>query len=236
MARHAYPHAHLRAHGRHRRPRPARRPAVRTVVAAGGLTATALIAAESLAPVVADAATANDFARLRLCESGGNYADNTGNGYYGAYQFDLTTWHGLGYSGLPSDASPATQDEAARRLQADRGWQPWPACSAKLGLGSGTTSTTVATTSAVTTAAAPAALPAIVGPGPYRGEPLTTKVGTTRRSDVRALQRQLVTAGYVLAVDGYYGTQTERVVKRFQRAAGLKTDGVAGKHTFARLF
>ena len=52
------------------------------------------------------AASGGVWASLRQCESGGNYADNTGNGYYGAYQFALGTWHGLGYSGLPSAASP----------------------------------------------------------------------------------------------------------------------------------
>lgn len=49
---------------------------------------------------------------LRECESGGNYQDNTGNGYYGAYQFSEGTWERLGYSGLPSSASPSTQDQA----------------------------------------------------------------------------------------------------------------------------
>ena len=44
----------------------------------------------------AQAATANDFYRLRVCESSDNYRDNTGNGYYGAYQFDLRTWHSNG--------------------------------------------------------------------------------------------------------------------------------------------
>jgi hypothetical protein len=50
--------------------------------------------------------------KLRTCESGGNYQDNTGNGYYGAYQFSLSTWHRIGYSGLPSDAAPSVQDQA----------------------------------------------------------------------------------------------------------------------------
>jgi uncharacterized protein YabE (DUF348 family) len=49
---------------------------------------------------------------LRTCESGGNYQDDTGNGYYGAYQFSLGTWERLGNSGLPSSAAPSTQDEA----------------------------------------------------------------------------------------------------------------------------
>ena len=49
---------------------------------------------------------------LRKCESGGNYQDDTGNGYYGAYQFSLGTWARLGLSGLPSSAPPSVQDQA----------------------------------------------------------------------------------------------------------------------------
>ncbi len=74
-----------------------------------------------------------DFAALRNCEASGNYQDDTGNGYYGAYQFSLPTWLGLGETGLPSDASPATQDSAAYLLYQRDGWRPWPACSAMLG-------------------------------------------------------------------------------------------------------
>jgi cystathionine beta-lyase/cystathionine gamma-synthase len=74
------------------------------------------------------------WAALRKCESGGNYAINSGNGYYGAYQFAAGTWRKLGYSGLPHEASAATQDEAARKLQSQQGWAPWPACTRKLGL------------------------------------------------------------------------------------------------------
>lgn len=88
----------------------------------------------SRARVVAAGASGGAFARLRKCESGGNYAANTGNGYYGAYQFSLSTWRSLGYGGYPHQASPATQDAAARRLQARSGWGQWPACARKLGL------------------------------------------------------------------------------------------------------
>ncbi|MGO8877531.1 MAG: transglycosylase family protein [Acidimicrobiales bacterium] len=71
---------------------------------------------------------------LRMCESGGNYAEDTGNGFYGAYQFSLSTWYGLGFTGLPSDASPAVQDRAAEELEAEAGWGQWPGCSEELGL------------------------------------------------------------------------------------------------------
>ena len=75
------------------------------------------------------------WAALRTCESGGNYGDQTGNGYYGAYQFALSTWESLGYSGLPSQAGPDEQDAAAQKLQARSGWHQWPVCSRRLGLG-----------------------------------------------------------------------------------------------------
>jgi hypothetical protein len=74
------------------------------------------------------------WAGLRRCESDGNYSDNTGNGYYGAYQFSLGTWRGLGLAGLPSAASPDVQDQAARQLQARSGWGQWPSCSRRLRL------------------------------------------------------------------------------------------------------
>ncbi|WP_298345887.1 transglycosylase family protein [Ferrimicrobium sp.] len=74
------------------------------------------------------------FAALRNCESGGNYQDNTGNGYYGAYQFSASTWTGLGFAGLPSAASPAMQNQAAQVEQRQGGWSAWPECSLILGL------------------------------------------------------------------------------------------------------
>jgi hypothetical protein len=73
------------------------------------------------------------WARLRSCESGGRYTTNSGNGFYGAYQFHPRTWRTLGFPGLPHQATPEMQDEAARRLQARSGWGQWPACSRRIG-------------------------------------------------------------------------------------------------------
>jgi Transglycosylase-like domain len=74
------------------------------------------------------------WAQLRQCESGGNYAENTGNGYYGAYQFSQATWTNLGYPGRPDLESPGMQDQAAQKLQAISGWGQWATCAAILGL------------------------------------------------------------------------------------------------------
>jgi hypothetical protein len=68
------------------------------------------------------------WAQVRECESLDDYAINTGNGFFGAYQFELETWIGVGGVGLPNHASPEEQDARARLLYAMRGAQPWPAC------------------------------------------------------------------------------------------------------------
>ena len=69
------------------------------------------------------------WARLRKCESGGNYAAvNPSGKYRGAYQFDYRTWNALGTPGDPAAAAPAEQDRRAKLLYSYRGWKPWPQC------------------------------------------------------------------------------------------------------------
>src|SRR5262249_22223234 len=62
-----------------------------------------------------------------------DYTANSGNGYYGAYQFDLQTWRGVGGRGYPNQAAPVEQDRLARALYRERGWSPWT-CARILGL------------------------------------------------------------------------------------------------------
>lgn len=73
-------------------------------------------------------ATGGPLAAIRQCESGGNYSTNTGNGFYGAYQFTLSTWRSVGGTGLPSSASPGEQDARAAVLRQRSGTSPWPVC------------------------------------------------------------------------------------------------------------
>lgn len=65
------------------------------------------------------------WAAIAQCESGGNPSTNTGNGYYGMYQFSLPTWQSVGGTGLPSDASAEEQTMRARMLQQRAGWGQW---------------------------------------------------------------------------------------------------------------
>jgi hypothetical protein len=71
--------------------------------------------------------------RLAQCESGGNWAANTGNGYYGGLQFSLGSWQGVGGTGRPDQASRETQIAMGQRLWNQGGWRHWPACTLKLG-------------------------------------------------------------------------------------------------------
>ncbi|OUZ07322.1 hypothetical protein BHE97_17645 [Aeromicrobium sp. PE09-221] len=74
------------------------------------------------------------FDRLAQCESGGNWAANTGNGYYGGVQFSAQTWRSVGGAGLPHENSREEQIHRATILQQRSGWGQWPACARKLGL------------------------------------------------------------------------------------------------------
>lgn len=66
--------------------------------------------------------------RVAQCESGGNWAINTGNGYYGGVQFSLATWRSVGGTGLPSDNSKAEQIRRAEILRLRSGLGQWPHC------------------------------------------------------------------------------------------------------------
>lgn len=81
--------------------------------------------------IVADGSV---WASLAQCESGGNPHINTGNGFYGAFQFTLPTWQAMGGTGYPHEHSYETQLAMAQQLQARSGWGQWPGCAAKLGL------------------------------------------------------------------------------------------------------
>jgi hypothetical protein len=65
---------------------------------------------------------------IAACESGGNPRADTGNGFYGKYQFTLDTWQAVGGSGNPARASEGEQDRRAAQLLAQAGPGQWPVC------------------------------------------------------------------------------------------------------------
>jgi len=89
---------------------------------------------EKPAPPVTD----GDWDRLAQCEAGGNWAINTGNGYYGGLQFNESTWRSNGggeYAALPHQATREQQIAIATKVRDGRGgYSAWPGCARKLGL------------------------------------------------------------------------------------------------------
>ncbi len=74
----------------------------------------------------ASAATPDQvLASISLCESGGNPNVVNSIGAGGLFQFLPDTWHGVGGSGLPQNASVAEQWQRARILYAQQGTNPW---------------------------------------------------------------------------------------------------------------
>jgi hypothetical protein len=65
---------------------------------------------------------------IAACESGGNPSTDTGNGFYGKYQFTQETWQAVGGTGNPAAASEAEQDRRAAQLYATAGPGQWPVC------------------------------------------------------------------------------------------------------------
>ncbi|RAV13995.1 resuscitation-promoting factor [Mycolicibacterium sp. GF69] len=84
-------------------------------------------------PPVSNSATWDALAR---CEAGGNWAINTGNGYYGGVQFDQNTWErngGLRYAARADLATREEQIAIAEVTRARQGWGAWPTCSGRIG-------------------------------------------------------------------------------------------------------
>jgi resuscitation-promoting factor RpfB len=72
------------------------------------------------------------------CEAGGNWAINTGNGYYGGVQFDQSTWERNGGLRFAPRADMATREEQiaiAEVTRSHQGWGAWPVCSGRTGAG-----------------------------------------------------------------------------------------------------
>ncbi len=121
--------------GRHTRQNNVRKTTAR--IAAALAVPVAAVALPLLAASPAQAASDDTWNRLAVCESGGNWAINTGNGYYGGLQFSQPTWEGYGGLAYASRADLATREQQiaiAERTLAGQGWGAWPACSAMLGL------------------------------------------------------------------------------------------------------
>jgi LysM repeat protein len=117
--------------GRHRRPsKPTR------IAAAAGVTGVA-VAIPLLGATSAEAASVDTWDAVAQCESGGDWAINTGNGFYGGLQFTQSSWEAAGGTQYASRADLATKDQqiaTAEILLGMQGPGAWPVCGPQAGL------------------------------------------------------------------------------------------------------
>lgn len=76
-------------------------------------------------PALTASADGLNWTALAKCESGGNPKAVNPAGYYGLYQFSLSTWASVGGSGNPTDASSSEQTARAQKLYARGGAGQW---------------------------------------------------------------------------------------------------------------
>jgi hypothetical protein len=99
------------------------KPLIKSAMVAGFIAA-----GMSFSEGVADAEAMN-WEAVAQCESGGNWAANTGNGAYGGLQFKQGTWEEYGGVGNPAKASKQQQIAVANKVLAGQGPGAWPKCS-----------------------------------------------------------------------------------------------------------
>jgi resuscitation-promoting factor RpfC len=125
--------------------------ALKVVLVSGAFAVAALTVSTALSTGTAHADSMN-WDAVAQCESGGNWAANTGNGHYGGLQFKPATWSSNGGFGSPVNASREEQIRVAENVLASQGPKAWPKCSALGG-----------TPALWTTSTAPAQAPAATG-------------------------------------------------------------------------
>ncbi len=120
--------------GRHRRPRPT--PAAVVTVATAAATG-AGIALPLLGAGSAQAADTGTWNKVAICETGGNWTANTGNGFYGGLAITQDTWDlygGDAYAKRPDLATRDQQIAVAEQILTDLGPNAWPGCEITTGL------------------------------------------------------------------------------------------------------
>jgi resuscitation-promoting factor RpfA len=200
-----------------------RRPLSNRVIGLTIAASATLITGASLSPNAQAAGSVWD--RVAACESSGNWAINTGNGYYGGVQFSVSTWTAFGgtrYGVNANRASKAEQIAIAQRVLAVQGPGAWPVCGKRAGL-----------TQANGAALAPAVtVPAVTVSRSRTRRAIVTHAhlavnGRMNPALIRAIQRWVGTAQ-----TGAFGPTT---VKALQHRVRVGADGVIGPRTMRAL-
>ena len=105
---------------------------IRKTITMAAITGALVGAPMLLATATAHADTVN-WDAIAQCESGGNWATNTGNGAYGGLQFKQATWTANGGFGSPATASREEQIRVAQNVLRTQGLGAWPKCGSYAG-------------------------------------------------------------------------------------------------------
>ncbi|MBA2947541.1 transglycosylase family protein [Streptomyces himalayensis] len=119
--------------GRHRRHHPNRINRASITVTAGS----AGMAIPLIGTGTAQAADVGTWNKVAACESGNDWAVNTGNGHYGGLQFSQSTWEAYGGRAYAPRADQATREQqiaVAEKVLKGPGPGAWPVCSVRAGL------------------------------------------------------------------------------------------------------
>jgi resuscitation-promoting factor RpfA len=186
----------------HAAPRSAR---LKRLLSGGAVAAGAAAVGLGVLTTPAQAAT-HDWSGIAQCESGGDWAANTGNGFYGGLQFTQGTWAANGGTAFAARADLATPDQqatVAERVLQTQGAGAWPVCGAKLtGARTGADAAPALapapqaapapqTAPAPETAPASQAAPAATGSTSYTVQAGNTLAGIAAAQDVRGGWQQL---------------------------------------------
>ena len=95
--------------------------------------AAGVVAAAQMAVATPSARADPNWDAMAQCESGGNWNENTGNGFYGGLQFTPATWAANGGVGAPAAASRDEQIRVARNVLHTQGIGAWPVCGGPTG-------------------------------------------------------------------------------------------------------
>ena len=93
----------------------------------------ALVGAPMMLPTATAHADTMNWDAIAQCESGGNWASNSGNGAFGGLQFNQATWTSNGGFGSPATASREEQIRVAQNVLRTQGLGAWPRCGAYAG-------------------------------------------------------------------------------------------------------
>jgi len=217
-------------HAAVRRPRPLHKRITDVAIAGSAtfVTGVALGAPANAAGSVWDAVAA--------CESGGNWAINTGNGYQGGLQFSSSTWKSAGgtrYAPRADLASKAQQIATAQRVLATQGPGAWPTCGKRAGLtrangGAATADTAPATTDTTFVVVSRSTVrPALVAHSKLAVDTKLAVDGVMGPLTTGAIQRWVG-----VAPNGFMGRSS---TKALQRKIGVTPDGAIGPLTIRAL-